>query len=1087
MSVDKLIFSGFGGEGIPFKGSLDMKGSTLALNHTLYNNIQLSDANKAVTVTWKGTDAQPVIASKIDGNGQTLVANVTVANVSADKATLRSPLLGEVDGDLTLEASYSVGAGKTLAVDISSTTGNIGLLANTVKANASFTINKLEGLPSGGTQNVATTKDGASAGGLIGLCEDGVTVSLANPINLSNFTIVGKAASGGFIGKATKLTLGAGNKKFTCPANVGDKTSQSSGGFIGDVSFAGSVEFTNNDQIDTGTGVNLGQGGDAGAGGAFGLLDTTNGDVTISGGSYTSKLVKSSSSIYGGLVGRVQDVTNAEKSNNALHIKTDGAGKRCSVDTTCIAAPRLAGGLVGWVAKSNNTGGVVIVDGADVTCHSPQANGKNCGFGGVVGALDSGYSVGGRPRFGILDCGDVRVKTDKNESIACGAGIVGSAWNGVLRLRGTTDLSDCNLEANGNTSQILRSLDGCAPLVFALGSGSDAETTNDNYWLYKRPAAAKIDDLTYNQVIRLTGERGKLSKDLIKLDKSTFYQPLCNLSGTPDAGSSAGYSWGIQLRPQDGDGRSGTYLIKDVDAFACIALTVQTHGCFGGVFGVSANTITNWYGNSGNTFSITSNIDLRGTGLEGLACDGSWKVNIFGGAVEGNQHTVTLAIGEPYGTRNGGALGANDSSEGNGKIYRRSRLGLFNAIGGGATAKDPTATVNNLTIDGVMNFDNGLTIDAGSLAATIAGNATLSGVTCNSAITCDDTFGNDANIGGIAGSMSGAGTVSFGSSTKAQAAIGAIGASDGNKVVTLRGNTRIGGAVGYVADVVATVNVASLEIGGKITASDSAGDKKAQIGGFIGCIVQSTYKDGKIASSAEKNVNITGLSFNSFNMTVGKSGDVRNGAGGLLGYSWGNAVVTIGDDSVNEDASSYALKTTSTSIIADNSGELGGLVYAASGHWIINDYSIDLSGATINAGSATTLGLLVGRGSKVAAGAYGSESYTGLYLEDRAYWGTAYEVSGIVINAPQVKTFDEWVGNSVNPSRKLMDGEWNTVVSLHTEDEKLHMEDGSGSDNSYKNRSAFGQSTNTVSAKSYDLKKMAARVITTTLIVRTAT
>lgn len=1069
--VGNLKFSGFGGEGIPFKGSLDMKGSTLVVNHTLYNNIQLSDANKAATVTWKDADAQPVIASKIDGNGQTLVANVTVANVSADKATLRSPLLGEVDGDLTLEASYSVGTGKTLAVDISSTTGNIGLLANTVKANASFTINKLEGLPSGGTQNVATTKDGASAGGLIGLCEDGVTVSLANPINLSNFTVVGKAASGGFIGKATKLTLGVGNKKFTCPANVGDKTSQSSGGFIGDVSFAGSVEFTNNDQIDTGTGVNLGQGGDAGAGGAFGLLDTTNGDVTISGGSYTSKLVKSSSSIYGGLVGRVQDVTNAEKSNNALHIKTDGAGKRCSVDTTCIAAPRLAGGLVGWVAKSSNTGGVVIVDGADVTCHSPQANGKNCGFGGVVGALDSGYSVGGRPRFGILDCGDVRVKTDKNESIACGAGIVGSAWNGVLRLRGTTDLSDCNLEANGNTSQILRSLDGCAPLVFALGSGSDPETTNDNYWLYKRPAAARIDDLTYNQVIRLTGEKGKLSKDLIKLDKNTFYQPLCNLSGAPDAGSSAGYSWGNQLRSQDGDGRSGTYLINDADTFACIAMTVQTNGYFGGVFGVNAKAITSWYGNSGNTFSITSDIDLRGTGLEGLSCDGSGQVNAFVGAVEGNHHTVTLAIGEPYGTRNGGTLGAKDSSEGNGKIYRHSRLGLFSAIGGGAKADDPTATVNNLTIDGVMNFDNGLAVDAGSLAATVTGNATLSGVACNSAITCDDTFGNDANIGGIAGSMSGAGTVSFGSSTKAQAAIGAIGASDGNKVVTLRGNTRIGGAVGYVADAVATVNVASLEIGGKITASDSAGDKKAQIGGFIGCIVQSTYKDGKIASSAEKNVNITGLSFNSFNMTVGKSGDARNGAGGLLGYSWGNAVVAIGDDSVNEDASSYALKTTSTSIIADNSGELGGLVYAASGHWIIDDYSIDLSGATINAGSATTLGLLVGRGSKVAAGAYGSESYTGLYLEDRAYWGTAYEVSGIVINAPQVKTFDEWVGNSVNPSRKLMDGEWNTVVSLHTEDEKLHMEDGSGSDNSYKNRSAFGQSTNTVSAKSYDLKK----------------
>lgn len=1061
VSVDNLKFSGLGGEGAPFKGSLDMKGSTLALNHTLYNNIELNDANRKVAVTWKGTDAQPVIASKINGNDQMLVANVTVANVGADKATLKSPLLGEADGALTLEATYLVDAGKTLAVEINSTTGNIGLLANTVKTNASFTIANLKGLPSSGTQTVSTSKEGASAGGLIGLCEDGVTVSLTNPIDLSSFTVIGKAASGGLIGKASKLTLGADNKKFICPAKVGDADSQSSGGFIGDVSFAGSVEFTNNDQVDTGAGVNLGQSGDTGAGGVFGLLDTTNGDVTISGGSYASKLVAGSGSIYGGLVGRVQDVTSTETPNNTLHIKTDGEGNRCSVDSTCSVAPRLAGGLVGWVAKSNNTGGVVIVDGTDVTCHSPQATGKNCGFGGVVGALDSGYSVGGRSRYGILDCGDVRVTTDK--SIACGAGIVGSAWNGVLRLRGTTNLSECKLDANGNTSQILRSLDGCAPLVFALGSGSDTETTNNDYWLYKRPAEAKIDDLTYNEVIRLTGESGKLSKDLIKLDKSTFYQPLCNLSGAPDAGSSAGYSWGNQLQPQEGKEKSGTYLINDANTFACIAMTVQTHGYFGGVFGIgTGNSLINWYGNNGNTFSITSNIDLRGTGLEGLACDGSWQVKTFGGAVEGNRHTVTLAIGESFGTRNDVALSANDPSEGNGKIYRHSRLGLFNAIGGGAAANDSTATVNNLTIDGVMNFDNGVAVDAGSLAATITGNVTLSGVTCETKkIACDDMFGNDVNVGGIAGSVSGGGTVSFEGGTKAQAAI--------NTGATLKGNTRIGGAIGYVADVAAIVNVTSLKIGGKITASDSASGKKAQIGGFIGCIMQSTYKDGKIASSAEKNVNITGLSFNSFNMTVGKSGDAKNGAGGLLGYSWGNAVVTIGGDSVNSGANSYALKTASASITANSSGELGGLVYAASGHWIINNYAIDLTGTTIKAENATTLGLLVGRGSKVATGVYGSESYTGLYLEDRAYWGTAYRVSDITVTAPKVTTFDEWVGNGVKPGSKLMDGEWNTVVSLHTEGETLHMSDGSGSDNSYKNRSAFGQSKNTVSGESYDL------------------
>ncbi len=1108
-----MSFQGLGSDEHPFEGriyrSLNGVDSPVELttNRTVFNNLKLTDQNNTVKIKWVGatTYSAPMIASKVSGGGKTLNAVVNIANPVGTDGTdttsaLTAPLLGEAMGDLTTEVTYGP-AGSLEKLNVNAA-GNIGLLANTVKS-GTFTVGSVkfpDSLAAGGVVKtssgnagllVGTVEDGAtlsvgtlanvpittvqsesgSAGGVVGLVgsSTGATVNVTEALDLHMLTAKGTTASGGFIGKATKLALGANNKKFTCPANVGDKNSKSSGGFIGDVSFAGPVEFANNDQIDTGEGVNLGQSGDTGAGGVFGLLDTTNGDVAISGGSYTSKLVTGSSSIYGGLVGRVQDVTNTEKSNNTLHIKTDAAGNRCSVDTTCSVAPRLAGGLVGWVAKSNNTGGVVIVDGADVTCHSPKANGKNCGFGGVVGALDSGYSVGGRSRFGILDCGDVHVKTDKNESIACGAGIVGSAWNGVLRLRGTTDLSDCKLEANGNTSQILRSLDGCAPLVFALGSGSDTETTNDNYWLYKRPAAAKIDDLTYNQVIRLTGEEGKLSKDLIKLDESTFYQPLCNLSGAPDAGSSAGYSWGKQLRSQHGDGKSGTYLINDADTFACIAMTVQTNGYFGGVFGIGTANITSWYGNSGNTISITSDIDLRGTGLEGLACDGSGQVNAFVGAVEGNHHTVTLAIGEPYGTRDNKPIAPDDTTPGNGKIYRHSRLGLFAAIGGGAT-------VNNLTVDGVMKFDNGLGVDAGSLAATITGEATLNGVTCKPKITCDDTFGNDVNIGGIAGSVRGGGTVTFGSSntggsTKAQATV--------KTGATLNGNTCIGGAIGYVADVVAIVNVTSLEVGdattseNAITAGDSASNKKSQVGGFIGCIAQGTQ---------EKHVNITGLSFDSFSMTVGKNGDAKNGAGGLLGYSWGNTVVTIGDSSKNTSDSTYALKTNSASITANSSGELGGLVYAASGHWVINNYAIDLSGATINAKSATTLGLLVGRGSKVASGVYGSESYTGLYLEDRAFWGTAYKVSGIKITAPDITTFDEWVGNGVKPGSKLMDGEWNTVVSLHTKDDvnegKLDMSGEKGSDNSYHNRSDFGKNhnTNAWTRYYYNLDKAYAKV-----------
>lgn len=1042
----ELKFGGFGGDSAPFKGLLNMKGSTLVVSHTLFNNIELNDDNKAVTVTWKGSDAQPVIASKINGNGQTLVANVAVANVKEGKAKLTSPLMGEVDGVLTLEATYSVDAGKTLAVDINSNTGNIGLLANTVKANASFTINKLEGLPLSGTQTVATTKDGASAGGLIGLCEDGVTVSLANPIDLSNFSVAGAAASGGFIGKATRLTLGADSKKFSCPTSVGNANSMNTGGFIGEVSFANSVKFTNNDQIDTGNGVTLlGKGSESnGVGAAIGKLNFIDSTTTVSFNGGTFKSIYGNgggTAVFGGLVG---SVTGCDKSK-PLHIEN------VTTEFALKATPTFAGGLVGWLGRG--TGATLEVKNAEVNCTKLLQSSK--GFGGVAGCIDN---------RSIADINGVTVKNEG--TIENGAGIAAESWGSAIRLGGVTDFSGMKFAPEKSftgkkvVSQITNVSSSSPTLVFARGTGRDgvpADADNADYWDYKRCPATKIDDLGsdqnadcgYGEVVRLDGT--KLQKDLIKINMDEH-----KLEGP----STADWKWQIGYEKSWNGGNRELTITNEKD-FACLALSLQFGALWNGVYGLNPDNRGQLLG-SDVTINLNADINLSGTGIGGLGFDSASNLQIFQGTFNGNGHTITLGIGEPYGMRGDNTIAPNDASAGNGKIYRHSRLGLFAAIGG-ATANNQIATVNNLTVDGSIKFDNGLGVDAGSLAATITGNATLSGVTCKTAITCDDTLGNDVSIGGIAGSVSGAGTITFdggntGGSTKAQATV---------KTGDIpNGNTRIGGAVGYVADVLAVVNVASLKVSNApegenaITVGGSASGKKAQVGGFIGCIAQ---------GSQEKNVNITGLSFNSFNMTVGKSGDSKNGAGGLLGYSWGNAVVTIGDDAVNTSDSTYALKTSNASITANSSSELGGLVYAASGHWIINNYAIDLSGTTVRADQATMLGLLVGRGSKVntkeQVSFYGAESYTGLYLEDRAYWGTAYKVSGIKITAPEKTTFDEWVGNGRKPGSKLMDGEWNAVVSLHTKDDvndgKLDMSGEPGNDNSYHNRSNFGNNHNT--------------------------
>ena len=1080
-----LSFQGLGSDECPFDGKIyNVKASgeddsvELTTDRTVFNNLKLTGQNNTVKIKWVGatTYSAPMIASKISGVDQKLTATVKIVDPTTSAqdtaSALTAPLLGKTSENLVVDATYSLtGLRKNLKVNA---TGNIGLIANTVE-NGTLTVESVtfpNNLASGGTVEtnsgnagllVGEVKDGATlsvgtllnvptatvqstngcAGGVVGLIgsSTGATVNVTEALDLHALTVKGKVASGGFIGKATGLMLGANNKQITCPATVGDASSENVGGFLGEVSFASSVAFTGNDQFNTGKGVTLAGKFDEskGVGAVIGKLNyddlTAASSVSFVGGTFKSTYGSGGgAAVFGGLVGSVTGCTKS----SPLHIED------VTAEFALEASPQFTGGLVGWLGR--RTGATLEVKKATVKCTKLAQSGK--GFGGVAGCLDN---------KSIADVNGVTV--ENAGKIENGAGVAAESWGSVIRLGGVTNFSgmkfapDKSFVGKKVVSQIANVRVDNPTLVFARGTGSDsvpADVDNADYWVYKRCQEAKIDDLggaqdsscAYGQVIRLDGK--KLQKDLIKVNM---------IDHTLEVPSTDDWSWQVGSSDGKWSDNNRTFTIKSAQDFVCLALTVQFPSLWNGVYGFGGADGSVLL--SGVTINLTGNVDLSGTGVGGLGFDNANKPQPFTGTFNGNNHTITLAIGEPYGKRGDIAIEANDSTAGNGKIYRHSRLGLFSVIGNGATG----ATVSNLTIDGSIKFDNGLSVDAGSLAATITGNVVLDNVVCGPvresaklAITCDDTFGNDVNVGGIAGSVTGGETVDFNNGTKAQAVIGTGTA--------LSGNTRAGAAIGCVADVKVALNVASLEIGGKITASDSASGKKAQIGGFVGCITQGTAEN-------TTNVSITGLSFDSFSMAVGKNGDAKNGAGGLLGYSWGNAVVTIGGDSVDTNASSYALKTTNTSVTANSSGELGGLVYAASGHWIINDYAIDLSGATINAPAATMLGLLIGRGSKVAAGAYGSEPYTGLYLEDKAYWDTAYKVSGITIAAPEKLDFDEWVGNGTKPGSKLMDGDWNTVVSLHTLGNKLDMSGDSAHDNSYKNRSTFGQSHNTNSNTRY--------------------
>lgn len=1036
--VDGYEFQGFGSDAYPFKGSIKID-SSIGTARTFYNNIELSDANATAKLTWKGTSCEPIVANKVTGNGKTLDAQVAIADpvdatgeIKEDTAGITGSIVGSSLGALTLKASYSF-TGMRKGVGINPQTGNAGLLVNTVE-NGTLTIDSVTGLGDvKGTPTVSAAAASGCAGGIIGCVNDGASVSVNNSIDnnsidnnsidVSAFTVStsgDNSYAGGFIGKATNLTLTIPDNVSVKPAQkVGSASTTYAGGAFGFVSFAG--EFTVKQSMFNFDSATVQLGATKRAGGLFGSLDVTKGDVTVQGGTYKSKLTAGADNSgadsgarrgsYGGLAGSVYSTVadpmhalvvnrNNDDSNSAVTIEIERASNLCYV-----------GGIAGYLGDNSTKVGnaAAVLNGVQVTCHGSAkpytGDGK---YGGAIGVVDSSN---------ILDVRDFKLITDGaiGENTGGSAGIAGSAWQGVIKFSGVTDLSGAKFADSDSSAQLV--YQNYNALIFAAGSGSDsnADATNATGWKFVRSdKGTKTDDIhDYGEVIRLGNG---LSSDLVSVGKDTHKLALSSALNKSSEG----------------------YTLSNADDFAKMTITWQTSGYYSMVSGVSSASAL-----ASATIEIAGTIELAGTGLTGLTKDNADGAGVFSGTLKGSG-AVNLTVGESYGMRGDSAISSDDTSDGNGKIYRHARLGLFAAVQG--------ATVQGVTIGGTMRFENGTAINAGALAGTMSGNVSLSGATFNPSIAYNASYSGDnkvMQVGGIAGSVSDAATVTFDSNTQAKANISSRANINSSGLVQSNAETRVGGAIGYVTkDKASTFSVAGLTIGGSMMAGNS--NKAAQIGGFIGSIGQG---DGNVL----KNVNITGLVYDNFSMSVGSNGDRQNGAGGLLGYSWGNAIVTIG----SESASNYALAASNTSVTASNATEFGGLLYAMSGHFIIQDKAIDISGASLSASSATSFGVLLARGA--CDNTFGVESYKGLYLEDRAEWETAYRVpgNGKINAADNVQNFDEWVAITTKTGSTTSSGGCNAVVSLCTTGEKLYMGNDVHKDNSYRNRTDIGESHKT--------------------------
>lgn len=1050
-------FNGLGGsdENDAFAGTITASDDTavqIKVNRPLFNGLKASGKQKYLIV-WAAGDSQEAVLAKHVFGPDGAAVDVTVYGVSGSTEKLTAPIIATLQGNLT--ANVTLDKGTMTSVNIASSTDSIGIVAGTVES-GTLTIGKLDMLgvktltvdassndepgqkngnagmlvgcvadgagltidaeitaPSGEIKS-ATYKNGndPSAGavvGKLGISDKGTKAAILvnNPINLSALTVTGEI-SGGFVGRAGKVSLAFGGDASIIPAKKLEATQASGGlfGWIGTLSEDLGITSANLRMPDGGISIKGGvsnkeKPGDrnlTNAGGIFGVLGSGPGALTVQCGPNGDRLqikvsvadaspVDGNSWGVGGIAGGLGWENSAAKVNVS----------NVDIDLTS-GCNSYVGGAIG-----NHWGSSVVkVDNVSV-----KAAVAGCVFfGGVTGVTRANKSVS----VTVL-VNNLTVATAEGKPITSGGGVVGHAnCKTLIRLSGKTDLSGVCYKESNNSGQITtfdtrNGYEG--PLVFATGSGSDEGWTLVRGKNENGDGHPELDDIGgYGEVIRLGG---KLPKDFLTVDEST----------------------GALTINKGSNGSVAT--IESVEDFARLAITWETNGVFKGV------SDSNW---SSMEITLANDIDLTGTGIYGLTREGAYDDKATTNSINGNNHTLTLSIGEAYGTWDGKAK-VGDSDAGNGRIYRHKQLGLFAAGNGSA---------RNLTIAGTINVDtkvDGIAVGAFAATCTSAKDLTFNNVVCKA--TMNIKANDKMYVGGFIGKATTNKQLTF---TGSSSFAGNINMSNVAKTETYvaKTETYIAGAIGYIdGGSTPTITVEDMKLSGSITAQTK--NAKLCAGGLIGFIDQA-----KDDNSKTKTVTISGLDLGDLKLDFSAAG-TTSATGGYLGSTWAQTNVTIGGSD-----SAYAIKASKdagpASLNTGSAKYVGGLVYHAGGVWTVGSKAIDFNNVGIES-KATELGLLVCRGGRGKdPGVSNDGEVGGLYLNVTKYWDDAVNFNGINLTGTEPTTMDEWVadtrGYSDNNAGDIFASDKNGVVSLTTKSGLVGMDD-NGTRNTYENQTDWGK------------------------------
>lgn len=775
------------------------------------------------------------------------------------------------------------------------------------------------------SQSLGSVSANKFAGGVIGQMNTGAVLSINEMPEITDDRMITATetdlnknkgnAAGGLVGKANgaKIAFADGvsyTNSGTLNVKVTGAPSESgAGGVFGVYSAAEGAEFDidlSNYKFEKEIKVSANAGG--GFAGRFELkgLDENNkaANITIGKGNADEKScfnVTADDGTVGGILGKL--LTNGNCLENTVTIKN------VNTNVTITNNKVNGGGIVGDLGLYRYSSGrtYLKIDGTDkIIVNETETKGNS---GGIAFSVYSSFlDIGGENTIkGDVDAGAVDKVVDFNN------------YGSVVRFSGKTDISSAavktallvNLQTDGGTD------DG---LIYALGSGSNYNEKSGTGWTYIRPEAkdTKIEDVApWGQVIRLIGDKTIEEAGVVEYDENAHTVTLKGLTAN-----------------------NGTYEINSAVDLMKLALCIQhntatksgaftTSGC-----DMSASILK-------NKITLTGNVDLSGTGLRGLTRDDGVN-NEFTGTFDGGNHKITLAIGEAYGYRGDvNTLAENTASSDNGNtgaVYDHKYQGLFAKISG--------ATIKDLTLDGSICIDaNANDIYGGAVAAQFSGNTKAENVKSDVKIIMRKGE-QRIDVGTIFGVDSAENTT--------------VTLKDCTSKfdMTLAGNANSSyngvsaGTIGHVKNSGSNVTVNGMTISGELANSIALkkdGDKTYYFygyGGLIGVVEhQSTKHEIKLNNVNVSNFNITDNSDN-------------KGTGGLLGGSWNNVNVTIGDNSSH----SNGVTVDGSKITVGNSASktIGGLVTSSYGYWQVN--SLKYTSSSITDSSSSVVGLIVGKG-----------------------------------------------------------------------------------------------------------------------------